>query len=199
MRNKVGILVVGRAGNLTNIERALVEAGAEYIYIKDIEDFEKINKILIPGVGSYKDAMNSIKDRIEIIRENIKKKPTLGICLGMQILGQIGFENGESKGIGVIEGEVRKMEVKAKTPHIGWNKLTNRKESPLFKDIPEDAAFYFMHSFELNNYIDFISLTDYENHKFVSSIQRGNIFGVQFHPEKSREYGIQLLRNFLEM
>ena len=125
-------------------------------------------------------------------------KPILGICLGMQILSTLGFEYGKTKGLGIIKAEVRPMLIDAKVPHVGFNTIEVIKTCNILNDL-EDEEFYFMHSFEVVNYTDITSLTECDGHKFVSSIQKDNIYGVQFHPEKSREAGIQLLKNFINV
>ena len=125
-------------------------------------------------------------------------KPILGICLGMQILSTLGFEYGQTKGLDFIKAEVRPMLIDAKVPHVGFNTLEVVKTSDILNGL-ENEEFYFMHSFEVVNYTDIISLTQYAGHKFVSSIQKKNIYGVQFHPEKSREAGIQFLKNFINL
>jgi imidazole glycerol phosphate synthase glutamine amidotransferase subunit len=116
----------------------------------------------------------------------------------MQILSKIGFEYGKTNGLGLIEAEVRPMVVDAKVPHVGFNSIEIIKKSNLFKGL-DNKEFYFMHSFEVVNYTDVVSLTQYYGHKFVSSIEKENIYGVQFHPEKSREAGIELLKNFINL
>lgn len=199
MSVKVGLLSVASATNLYNVEKALKYAGAETLYLKEPDDFKKVDKIVLPGVGSFKDIMSHIEEEIDFFRQEIKKKPTLGICLGMQICAKIGYEYGETEGLGLIDGEVKKMEVNAKTPHMGWNQTIRLRESVLFNKISENAKFYFMHSYELVNYNNVIALTEYNKHQFVSVIEKDNLFGVQFHPEKSREVGIQLLKNFIDL
>lgn len=199
MKAKIGLLSIASATNLYNVEKALLSAGAEIYYLKDPGDFKKVDKIVMPGVGSFKDMMGHIETEIDFFRHEIKKKPTLGICLGMQICAKIGYEYGKTDGLGLIDGEVKKMKVDAKTPHMGWNKIIRLKESVLLNKISENAKFYFMHSYELVNYNNVIALTEYKEHQFVSVIEKDNLFGVQFHPEKSREAGIQLLKNFIDL
>ena len=199
MKNRVVIIPIGHSGNLKSVERALLQVGAEISYYEENFNFDSIDKIVLPGVGNFKDAMDFLSKSLNKIKNAIQKKPTLGICLGMQILSMIGYENGIHEGLGLIDGEVVEMRVNAKTPHLGWNKLINIKNNPLFKGIKENESFYFMHSYELVNYTDFISLTKYNNHNFVSAIKMNNIFGVQFHPEKSGISGLTLLKNFIEM
>lgn len=144
--------------------------------------------------------MNELEQRelIESLKKLFKKKPTLGICLGMQILSTLGFEYGKTKGLNLIKAEVKPMLVNAKVPHVGFNNIEVVKSNQLLKGL-ENEEFYFMHSFEVVNYTEIVSLTDYAGHKFVSSIQKDNIYGVQFHPEKSREAGINLFKNFIEL
>ncbi len=197
---KVGVLNYKIAGNIYSIKKALKEVGANNIVELECEnDFKNIDKLVIPGVGSFKDAMSEIEPIREILIENIKTKPTLGICLGMQILSKVGFEFGKTDGLGVIEAEVKPIECEGHIPHMGFNSIEIVKNSPLFKNIDKNSQFYFMHSYEVVNYTDILSLTTYFNHKFVSSIQKDNIFGVQFHPEKSREAGLKIFENFLNL
>ena len=129
---------------------------------------------------------------------NNNTKPILGICLGMQILSTVGFEYGQTKGFNYIDAEVRPMLVDAKVPHVGFNTIEVVNTNKIIKGL-EKAEFYFMHSYEVVNYTNIVSLTEYAGHKFVSSIQKDNIYGVQFHPEKSRDAGIQLLKNFINL
>ena len=201
MKNNVCIIKIGSTGNLLSVERALALAGANVVHYTKGFDFSKIDKIVLPGVGNFKDAMSSMEKDKEIFLNAILSKPTLGICLGMQVLAQFGFEDGESKGLGLIDGEVIKMNVKGKLPHLGWNCIIQnpKNKSPLFKNFELNEKFYFMHSYEFVNFTDFSTLTSYNNHKFVSSLFKGNLFGVQFHPEKSGQAGLKLFRNFLEL
>ncbi len=200
MENRVGIVNYGIAGNIHSIKKALVKAGAETVIIDKPDEFGNVDKIVIPGVGSFKDAMEELHGSglISVLKEEISKKPTLGICLGMQILSTLGFEYGKNRGLGVVDAEVKPMIADAKIPHMGFNHLEVKRHTKLLDGV-ENEAFYFMHSYEMVNYTDIVSLTDYAGHKFVSSIQKENIFGVQFHPEKSRDAGIQLFRNFINI
>ena len=200
MSNVVGVIDYGIAGNIHSIKKAIEKAGGKVKLVSKKDDFKTVSKIVIPGVGSFKDAMEELENDglIEILKEEIKFKPVLGICLGMQILSTLGFEYGKTQGLDVIRAEVKPMIVDAKVPHVGFNKIDVIKTNKLLKDL-ENEEFYFMHSYEVVNYTNIVSLTDYSDHKFVSSIQYNNIYGVQFHPEKSREAGIKLFRNFIEL
>lgn len=200
MSNIIGIVNYGIAGNIHSIKKAIEKAGGKVLIIEKKEDLKKANKIVIPGVGSFNDAMKELKkdDLLETLIDEIEKKPTLGICLGMQILSTLGFEYGKTKGLSKIDAEVKPILVDAKVPHMGFNKINVIKTNKLLNGL-ENEEFYFMHSYEVVNYTNIVSLTDYVGHNFVSSIQRDNIYGVQFHPEKSREAGIKLFKNFIEL
>jgi len=193
----VGLLNYGNSGNTYNVQKALELAGARVTMIKDKTDLDCVDRIVLPGVGCFKDAMNNLAGIRTDLIDHIRKKPTLGICLGMQILSKIGYEFGETHGLNFIDAEVKKMEAKGKVPHLGWGTLSIIRTSPILDGITEKDNFYFMHSYEVVNYTEVIALTDYCNHKFVSVIQKGEIYGVQFHPEKSRKTGIKILENFL--
>jgi len=198
MSNIIGIVNYGIAGNIHSIKKAIEKAGGETLIINTPEQFHKADKLVLPGVGSFKDAMQELENDgfLELLTHNTK--PILGICLGMQILSTLGFEYGKTKGLGLIQAEVRPMSVDAKVPHVGFNTIEVVKSNDLLKDI-ENEEFYFMHSYEVVNYTDITSLSNYAGHKFVSSIKKGVTYGVQFHPEKSRESGIKLFENFINL
>jgi imidazole glycerol-phosphate synthase subunit HisH len=199
MTEIVGIMDYGTAGNLFNVEKGLLAAGARVEILRRAEDLDRVDRIVFPGVGSFPGVMNSLNGIRETLVGEIRRKPTLGICLGMQILAKVGFEFGETAGLGLIDAEVKKIEVKCKVPHLGWGRLDVVRDSPLLSGITGNDPFYFMHSYEMVNYTDVVALTDYCNHRFVSVIQQGHIHGVQFHPEKSREKGIQIFENFISL
>lgn len=198
MSKLVGLVNYGTAGNIHSVKKALEKAGAEVIIINTPKDFKKAPRIVLPGVGSFKEAMEELESDGFI--EPIKSfdGPILGICLGMQILSVLGYEHGKTQGLGFINAEVKPIECDGKIPHVGFNKIDLIKESLLFKGI-EHEAFYFMHSYEVVGFHDVLTTTTYRDHMFVSAISKGKIFGVQFHPEKSRSAGIKLFENFLEM
>lgn len=200
MKSVVGIVNYGMAGNIHSIKKALKKAGAEVIIVNEKSDFEKVSKIVIPGVGTFRNGMEELISNglLDVLKEQIKSKPTLGICLGMQLLSSLGYEDGKTKGLGVINAEVKAVEVDDKVPHMGYNKIEVLKDNDLLKGI-ENEEFYFMHSFEVVNYTNILSLTNYSGHSFVSAVQKENIYGVQFHPEKSRNAGIKLFENFIEL
>ena len=198
MSNVIGIVNYGIAGNIHSIDKALKKAGANTLIINKAEDFTKVDKLVLPGVGSFKDAMKELKNDGFIEPLNKNTKPILGICLGMQILSTVGFEYGQTKGLNFIDAEVRPMLVDAKVPHVGFSTIEAVNTNKIIKGL-ENEEFYFMHSYEVINYTNIVSLTEYAGHKFVSSIQKNNIYGVQFHPEKSRDAGIQLLKNFISL
>ena len=198
MKNIIGIINYGSGGNIHSVEKAIKKANGETIIINDLEHFNQANKLVLPGVGSFKNAMHQLENIgfLETLSNN--KKPILGICLGMQILSTIGFEYGQTRGLDAIKAEVRPMLIDAKVPHVGFNNIEVIKNNDILKGL-ENEEFYFMHSFEVVNYTDVASLTECVGHKFVSSIKKENIYGVQFHPEKSRNPGIQLLKNFINL
>ena len=198
MRNIIGVVNYGIAGNIHSIEKAIKKAGGETLIINDVEQFNQIDKLVLPGVGSFADAMQELKSHgfLEALQNNTK--PILGICLGMQILSTIGFEYGKTKGLDFIQAEVRPILVDAKVPHVGFNNIEVIKKNNILDGLENDK-FYFMHSYEVVNFTDIASLTQYAGHKFVSSIKKDNVYGVQFHPEKSREPGIKLFKNFINL
>jgi len=198
MSNIVGIVNYGIAGNIHSIKKALDRAGANTLIVNTPEEFSKIDKIVLPGVGSFKDAIQELEKAslVDVLKDN--RKPILGICLGMQILSTLGYEYGKTKGLNLINAEVKPILVDEKVPHVGFNSIKIVNSNRLLEGL-EDEEFYFMHSYEVVNYTNISSLTDYAGHQFVSAIHKDNIYGVQFHPEKSREAGIQLFKNFIEL
>ena len=206
MVKKVIIIDYGM-GNLFSIYKKLNRIGVNTIISSSIKDINNSNKIILPGVGNFKKAMENITklNLLEALHENviIKKKHTLGICLGMQLMAKHSQE-GYCNGLGWIDCKVSSFKVKDsiryKIPHMGWNQINIKKESRLMKNIPEDSEFYFVHSFHVTNenVNDILNSTQYEN-SFTSAFEKGNIFGVQYHPEKSHDVGLQLLENFVNL
>jgi imidazole glycerol-phosphate synthase subunit HisH len=198
MSSTVGVIKYGIAGNIHSIVNAIIKAGGKVKIIENPEDLLVVDRIVLPGVGSFHDGME------ELVRSNLLnaiktfEKPVLGICLGMQVLAKIGFEYGRTIGLGIVNAEVRAIKCDGPVPHVGFNSIKITCNSPLFKDI-ENESFYFMHSYEVVNYTNILALTEYAEHEFVSAICKDNFYGVQFHPEKSREPGIQLFRNFINI
>lgn len=198
MSNIIGIVDYGIAGNIYSIKKAIEEAGGKTLIINKPEQFKEVDKLVLPGVGSFKDAMQELESDgfLTAIKEN--KKPILGICLGMQILATVGFEYGKTAGLNLIQAEVKPMNVDAAVPHVGFNTIDIVNNNLILEGL-ENEEFYFMHSYSVVNFHDVSSTTIYSNHQFVSSIKHDNIYGVQFHPEKSREAGIKLFRNFINL
>jgi glutamine amidotransferase len=191
--------------NLDSVRRAVEECGGTVVVSGQARDLKTANRIILPGVGAFPEAMRNIKalslDRVlceQVMENNI---PLLGICLGMQLLARKGWEGEETDGLGLIPGEVRRLEplgTDTRIPHIGWNEVFPAQESPLFSDIPSGKDFYFVHSYHFcpENDAHALAHTPYAG-SFVSAVQSGSVFGVQFHPEKSQKTGFQLLKNFL--
>jgi len=198
MSQIIGLVNYGIAGNITSIKRAAEKAGAHVILVNDNKSLSKADKIILPGVGSFVDAISELNNLgiVDSLQIAAKNKPFLGICLGMQILATVGFEFGETKGLNFIDAEVKKIKCHSEVPHMGFNTIDVIKSNPLLKGL-DGLEFYFMHSFEMVNYTNVSALTNYHGHKIVSAINKDNIYGVQFHPEKSREPGIELFKNFL--
>jgi len=203
---KVAIIDYGM-GNLDSIARAVEECGAEPVITSRQEDLDAVSNIILPGVGAFADGMANIRrlNLDKILAEKVldRKIPALGICLGMQLMATNGIEGGKTGGLGWIKGEVIKLvsdEADIKIPHIGWNEVNFEKENTLFDGIPKGKDFYFVHSFHFKNedQENILALTPYCG-QFVSAVVSDNIYGVQFHPEKSQKFGLRLIRNFLSL
>ena len=200
MKAITGVVNYGVAGNIHSISRAIEAAGGNAKVINTIEEFNQVDRLVIPGVASFKDAMNELvkHDFITAIKTSLMEKPVLGICIGMQILTTLGFEHGVTDGLNVIEGEVRRMEVNAPLPHVGLNSIEVIAQNDLLVGL-EKKEFYFMHSYEMVGCDCAVAMTTYGDHRLVSAVNRDNIFGVQFHPEKSHSAGSKLLKNFVAL
>lgn len=188
-------------GNLRSVEKGFQKVGVEVRVTNRPSDIRDADGVVLPGVGAFKDCMNELTNLnlTGAIVESIKEgKPYLGICLGFQILFSESEEFGYCKGLDIYKGKVPRFPVsELKVPHMGWNEIKIRKENPLLKGIPDKSSFYFVHSYYVAPEDDSIILTttDY-GIEFTSSIWKDNVYGVQFHPEKSQALGLQLLRNF---
>lgn len=192
-----------RAGNLQNIQNSLDYIGADSKIINAPEEMEGIEKFVFPGVGAFGHAVKNLKSYgfWEPIKEKIAQGvPFLGICVGMQLLFQMSEEDSSEEGLGLVEGEVKKFTDQLKVPQIGWNKVHFlNDEDPLLKGIKNDSWFYFVHSFACypKRSEDLLAETEY-GENYCSITRKGNLWGVQFHPEKSQNDGLQLLKNFIE-
>ena len=190
-------------GNIKSVENAFRKIGAEIKVTSNPEVINSSSAIVLPGVGAFKDAINNLEglELIDVIKENINKKLFLGICLGMQLLYEYSMEDGKSRGLSILKGFVGKIPSVVKVPHMGWNqiKIIN-KNNKLLSDIDNGENFYFIHSYHIipENRNVISSVTDY-GIEIVSSIEKGNIYGFQFHPEKSSTIGLKILNNFWKL
>lgn len=199
------VIVDYKMGNIHSVARKLKLMGVEFEISDNPDTILKADKLILPGVGHFGKAMNQLKESnlIEVLNHAViqEKKPILGICLGMQLMAK-SSEEGNSKGLGWFDASVKAFEVKDKLrfkiPHTEWNNISIKKESVINYLLPENPEFYFVHSFHFvpNNLQDTLHTTMYEK-EFVSAVQRENIVGVQYHPEKSHDSGIQLIKNFV--
>ena len=194
-------------GNLRSVQKAFESVGASAQLVTQPDLIRAADKVVLPGVGAFKDCVDSLRASglLQPVLDHIASgKPFLGICVGMQMLFDIGCEDGEHKGLGVLKGKVVRFDVdqtmSLKVPHMGWNQLSVRKPSPLLNDLPEGAGVYFVHSYHCVPNDDSIiaSTTDY-GRPFVSSVWKDNVLATQFHPEKSQKVGLQILGNFARM
>lgn len=195
-------------GNLRSVQKAFEEVGCNAIISNHHDIIKKASKIVLPGVGAFRDGMKHLKELglIELLNQEIieNKKPFLGICLGMQLLAKNGYENGETAGLGWIDAEVVKFDFshqkeKLKIPHVGWNSVTYKNSNKLFKDVQNESDFYFVHSYYFQTDENVITSTTDYGYDFVSSINKDNIFALQFHPEKSQTAGLRVIKNFVNL
>ena len=199
------------SGNISSVINSFKEVAKDKVKIEVTSDLNKIkscNKVVLPGQGSFKscvDALNEIEGLRETLNEFVinNKKPLLGICVGLQMFADIGYEETETKGLSWISGKVSKIDNqngKYKLPHIGWNEISIVKDSKIFKEIKNKSHMYFVHSYEFipedKNVIS--ATTDYSSN-IVCSVEKENIFGTQFHPEKSDKIGLKIIRNFMKL
>ena len=191
-----------KMGNIKSVENSFKKAGARIEVTSDPEKIKNASAVILPGVGAYRDAFHNLEEMglIEPINEIIGKKPFLGICIGMQLLFEYSTEGGKNKGLGIFKGFVGRIPPGVKIPHIGWNQIEIKKESKLLKNIRQGENFYFVHSYHVipEDKSIISTITDYGT-SIVASIEQDNIFGFQFHPEKSSTCGQQLIRNFIDL
>ena len=208
----MNVLIVDyNSGNISSVINSFKEVAKNSISIEVTSDLKKIkssDKVVLPGQGSFKscvEALNSINGLVDTLNEFVikNKKPILGICVGLQMFADFGYEESKTKGLGWISGKVSKIDNqngKFKLPHIGWNQINIVKESKIFKDIENNSHMYFVHSFEFipedKNVIS--ATTDYSSN-IVCSVEKENIFGTQFHPEKSDKIGLKVIDNFIKL
>ena len=199
------------SGNISSVINSFKEVAKDKVNIKvtsDLNDIKSSDKVVLPGQGSFKscvDALKNINGLVDILNEFTinNKKPLLGICVGLQMFADIGYEETETKGLGWIAGKVSKIDNqngKYKLPHIGWNQINIVKESKILKDIENNAHMYFVHSYEFipsDNSVT-VATTDYSSN-IVCAIEKENIFGTQFHPEKSDIIGLKVIQNFINL
>ena len=193
-------------GNLFSLKCSLQAIGAEVTVTGDAQQLKKADKLILPGVGAFEDAAKKLRDTgldTVIKEEAARGKPILGICLGMQLLFEKSYEYGEHPGLGLIPGSVVPMEgflpKELKIPHIGWNALRMKKSSPLFRYIGEGDCVYFVHSYFAAHCEDFVIADTEYGQWLTAAVQRENVFGCQFHPEKSGTVGLNILSAFAEM
>jgi glutamine amidotransferase len=191
------------AGNLRSVANALMKVGYSPVITTDPAVVVTADAVIFPGVGAATSAMQSLKKTGmgEVIRQLVElNKPVFAICLGLQILLEYTEEGGHSTCLGVIPGDVKKLPAGLKVPHMGWNQVKQTVKHPLFKDIPDTANFYFVHSYYANPFDrSIVAATTNYGVTFCSVLIRGNLIATQFHPEKSGEYGLKMYANFLKL
>jgi glutamine amidotransferase len=191
-------------GNLQSVRNAIKQIGFQSEVSNKPISLMHSDALILPGVGAFGEAMNNLKriHMVEPLRDAVLnlQKPLLGICLGMQLLANRSEELGDHEGLSLIPGSVRKIpeQPSLRLPHIGWNELSIHKANPLFSNIKEKSAFYFVHSYQFECELKYVSATTDYGMNITAAVQSDNIFGTQFHPERSQSKGLQVLRNFIE-
>ena len=200
-----------KSGNISSVINSFEEVAKDKVKIEVTSDLNKIkssDKVVLPGQGSFKrcvDGLNNINGLVDTLNEFVitNKKPLLGICVGLQMFADVGYEETETKGLGWISGKVAKIDNKNgkyKLPHIGWNQINIIKDSKILKDIKNNSHMYFVHSYEfIPNDKNLVSSTTTYSSNIVCSVERENIFGTQFHPEKSDSLGLKIIDNFIKL
>lgn len=192
-------------GNLFSLQSSFAAIGEKAVVTADPEVIAKADRLILPGVGAFEDAARKLRESgmAEVVkRETENGKPIMGICLGMQMLLDKSYEYGEHEGLGLIHGSVRPIadviDPSLKIPHIGWNRLIVKKQSPLFKYLKDGDCVYFVHSYYAAECDDVTAVAEYSA-ELTASVERGNVYGCQFHPEKSGDVGLKILKAFCEI
>lgn len=186
-------------GNLRSVQKALEFVGQNAVITDDISVMEKADKLVLPGVGAFGDAIATIRNKgiDKVIYDAVNKdKPFLGICLGMQMVFDKSYEYGEYKGLGLIPGTIQLLPDNVKKPHIGWNNLNIKMREPLFENVGESPYVYFVHSYYLETDAPVVSATTDYGKEIQVAVQKDNIYALQFHPEKSGDVGLEILKSF---
>ena len=193
------------AGNIKSVEKALQKLGADVVITKDADVILSADKVILPGVGAFGDAMTNLKkyDLVSVIKQVVERKiPFLGICLGLQLLFERSDETPGVEGLGILKGEVLRIPDNGnlKIPHMGWNSLHLQNDGRLFEGLSEESYVYFVHSYYLKaEEPEIVKATTEYGVTIHASVEKGNVFACQFHPEKSSDVGLQILRNFVEL
>ena len=202
------VIIDYNMGNLRSVQKAFEKVGCNAMITNDHDSIRAADKIVLPGVGAFKDGMQHLEKLglVELLNEEIlvNNKPFLGICLGMQLIAKKSYEHGETLGLNWIDAEVIKFDFsdrdkKLKVPHVGWNDVKYRNKNILFQDITDNNDFYFVHSYHFSTEENMVSSTSDYGFDFISSVNKDNIFAFQFHPEKSQTAGLKILENFIKI
>lgn len=198
------VIVDYGVGNIRNVERAFTKLNMDVVVTRDVDSINKAQAIILPGVGAFRDAISNLKkyDLVECLKQNAAKGTWIvGICLGMQLLYEKSYEDGEYEGLGLLRGEIVKFDdTELKVPHMGWNQLVKRREDEIGKGLSENDYVYFVHSYYLKNEeADTVIFTSSYGVDVPAIIRKNNIIGMQFHPEKSGNVGVKILRDLKEL
>ena len=198
----IGIIYTGEISNIFSLKNAIHKLGFKTIVINKLNKLKKVDKIIIPGVGTFPTAIKNLKkNNLFNAVKKIKNKYVLGICLGMQIMAEKGFEFKKTNGFGLLKGNIKKIDKILELPHVGFKKTYLKKKDKILKNIKNNTEFYFTHSFELVDYNkkNIIAYVSYKNKNIVAMTKKNNFYGMQFHPEKSGAVGLKILNNFLNL
>jgi imidazole glycerol-phosphate synthase subunit HisH len=201
------VIIDYQMGNLRSVQKAFEVNGCDVVISNENDVIKEADKIVLPGVGSFKDGMQHLQDLglVDVLHKEViqNKKPFLGICLGMHLIARKGYENGETHGLSWVNAEAIKFDFEKitkeiKVPHIGWNSAEYANHNNLFKGVDNKSDFYFVHSYHFKTKEDVVTSTTSHGEKFVSSIKKDNIYAFQFHPEKSQVAGLKIIKNFIQ-